>query len=116
MLSTGQRIFYTKPGCWKTAPTSSSPKQATAPDVRERIGASLRGPTTARLAQKIGLRSRRWWWDGMGWSSVQPKQDQWNWPDKALAELESRGMALDYVSYAVPDWAKGRDNLFKDMS
>lgn len=97
------------------------PKAATQPDMRERIGASFRGPVSVSNGQQIGFRWCRWWWNAdMGWSSVQPDSaDKWNWKeqDEKIALLERHGMAVNYVLYSMPNWAKAEgSDVPKDMN
>lgn len=88
------------------------PKAADKPDMRERIGCSLRGAHTTRLAQKIGFRWVRWGAEPMGWAGIQPKgPDDWQWvlsgrEEESIDFLNSHGFAVNFVLYGMPEWAK----------
>lgn len=92
------------------------PKQATMPDAQERFGASLTGPMSAKLCQRLGFRWCRWWWDApMSWASVEKTQGVYDWPDERIDLLSARGYSIDYVMYDPPQWAQAKNNLPADM-
>jgi len=96
--------------------TLGFPKSATTPDLRERFGASYRSPHLVAAAQRIGLGWARWC-PILNWAAIQPTgPTQWSWPDEALNDLWSRGIAVTATLHGIPDWAKGEHQLPKDMT
>lgn len=92
------------------------PKRATAPDPRERFGASLTGPLGAELMQAVGFRWSRWWEGPMAWDTVEKTRGVYDWPDEMMEQASRRGFCVNYVMYELPKWARGPNpSLPEDM-
>ena len=92
------------------------PKNFTKPNPEEAFGGSLNDGPVLDASQQIGLAWSRWH-PHTKWATIQPDgPDKFKFPDKTVAELEKRGISMNFVLYSLPKWVKGKHhNLPKDM-